>query len=379
MPGASTPSAVRMRLAACGAVTVVAAVLGVLLGAVPASAYWSAASTPESSGSARAATVAQGATPTATVSDRNTVALTWPATTLSTGTPVSGYAVTRFSQTGVAQAARGGCAGTLAAPSCTETAVPDGVWSYAITPRFSANWTGPASARSVPVRTDVTAPVNALSRTAVAGGSWLVGATLYYRGTDAGSFTLANALTDAGSGPVSSTSRGLTGTSTGWSHTPGVVSTPTGGPFRSGLFSWAARTVAQPAVEILGADALGNAASSTISFVLDDTPPTGGAIDYAAGRTDSDTFPVALDASSDSGAGIASSGARVLQQSVGRTNGNTCDSGGFVTVVVDPAVSPATQSVTLTRGNCYRFQYVVTDNVGNTTTTTSPNVVRARN
>jgi hypothetical protein len=367
-------------VATVAAATVVATIAMLAWGAAPASAYWSASSTTASSGIARAATVLAGATPTVAVKERSGVTLTWAASTLSNGLPVGGYTVARSADGEAAQAATGGCAGTLTVRTCTETGLPDGVWRYTITPRVGTNWAGAASALSAAVRTDTTPPVNVLSRTAVSGGSVLLGTTLYYRGTAAGSLTLTNALTDGGSGPASSTTSALGGVTSGWSHTPGYVSTPAGGPFVSSALSWQAGTTATPTVGITGTDAYGNTAASTISFVVDNAAPTGGAISYADGYSSSATVPVTIGTIADTGTGVTAGGARFLQQSVAPLSGTTCGTyGTATTIVTNPAVSPATQDVTIANGSCYRFTYVFTDNVGNSTTTTSTSAIRLDN
>src|SRR5207302_8419968 len=97
---------------------------------------------------------------------------------------------------------------------------------------------------------DITAPTNSITLTngsGTASMSTATGATgtVYYNGTNAGSFQLQNAVSDSQSGPASSTFPALGGTATGWSHTaPGTVTSPTGGPYNSGgspnNFSWSA-------------------------------------------------------------------------------------------------------------------------------------------
>jgi kumamolisin len=76
----------------------------------------------------------------------------------------------------------------------------------------------------------------------------------------------------------------------------------------------------------------------------------------------------------DGGSGIAS---RLLQRSSAVLTGTTCGTyGSFATVTggTDPVASPIADSVT--GGNCYKYQYVVTDKVGNSHTATSTSVVK---
>jgi type II secretory pathway pseudopilin PulG len=118
-------------------------------------------------------------------------------------------------------------------------------------------------------------PVNNLSLTGqTGGGSYLSGTTVYYRGSTAGSFTITNALTDTGgSGPASSAFPVLGGTTTNWTHTGSTLSTPAGGPYVSGTFSWSSGTTSSPTEVITGTDNVGNTAVTTLTFVNDTTTP----------------------------------------------------------------------------------------------------------
>ncbi|MDQ1548297.1 MAG: hypothetical protein QOH69_3201, partial [Actinomycetota bacterium] len=161
-------------------------------------AYWSAGSGIGGNGVAAATTVGAGATPTA-VSSGTSVNLSWSASTLASGAAVSGYLVKRYDATTLAvQTILSSCTGTVTTTSCTESSVPSGQWRYSITPVFATNWTGAESALSPVVYTDPTPPVNNLSLSNIVGGAALSGTTAYYRGSVAGSFTITNALTDAG-------------------------------------------------------------------------------------------------------------------------------------------------------------------------------------
>jgi hypothetical protein len=95
---------------------------------------------------AKAASMPTGQTPTASVSNRS-VTVSWAASTLPGGGAVSGYVVRRYDTSGNLQTIGSGCSGTIAALTCTETAVPAGTWKYSVTP-LKANWTGTESAQS---------------------------------------------------------------------------------------------------------------------------------------------------------------------------------------------------------------------------------------
>ena len=355
-----------------------ATILFVLVGiALPpsASAFWSVSTTVPSSGAARAAVVNQLGTPVATVATGNDITVDWPDGTLSNGIPVTGYTVTRYSSTDVLTAATGGCAGIVTASVCTENDVPDGLWSYGITPRFAANWIGPVSIRSTAVRSDITAPVNNLSRTNATSGSFLTGSTVFYRGLAAGSFTLTNALADSGSGPASSSTGTLTGSTTGWSHSPSAVSSPAGGPFVSNPFSWIAGTTSQPTIGISGADVAGNTVGTTASFILDNTAPVGGSISYASGTRRDTLIPVTMAEFTDAGAGM-DAGPRQLLGERATLTGDSC--GSFALFVIAQVTPPLTGAVATSPGFCYRFLLAGSDRVGNETVRSSTSIVKVK-
>jgi hypothetical protein len=329
-------------------------------------AYWSAGSGTGGSGVAAATTVGAGAMPTAT-SAGTTVNLSWAASTLANGSPVTGYLVKRYNATTlVAQIILSSCAGTISATSCTESAVPAGSWRYSITPVVGTNWKGAESPLTPAIFTDSAAPANSLSLSNVSGGAGLSGATVYYNGSAAGSLTVTNAVTDAGSGPASSSTSALAGTTTGWTHTPSTVSTPTGGPYVSNTFSWVAGTTSGPTETVTGRDLANNAVATNVSFVNDSTAPTGTisyATGYQAGRFVSLAFTGA-----DSGSGLSS--AQLQRSSANFVNG-TCQSfTAFSDLGAANPVSPYTDS-TVTNSKCYNYRYVLTDVVGNVFTATS--------
>jgi len=340
-----------------------------------ASAYWSVASAAPSSGASAAARVNQAATPTAIVATQNDITVSWAASTLSSGAAVGGYTVARYSSTNVSVPATGGCTGTISGLTCTEANVPDGLWTYAITARVGTNWTGQESAKSTAVRSDATAPTTFIALTPVSGNSVKNGNTVYYRGVAAGSFTLTNTMTDAGSGVASSSTAALGGTITGWTHTPSTVTTPAGGPFVSNSFAWSAGTTSAPTEVVTGRDVAGNLQPTTLTISNDITGPTGGAISYAGGATSASAVVVSTASVSDTQSGTGG-GYRYLQQSTATLSGTTCGSfGAFVDRVTNPAPS---ESVGVTAGTCYQLRYRFSDSVGNQTITTSASIVKAR-
>ena len=219
------------------------------------------------------------------------------------------------------------------------------------------------------LKVDATAPVNNLSLSSQSGGSFLSGTTVYYHGSTAGSFTITNALTDSGSGPASSTFPALGGTTTGWSHT---ASTDTTSPYVSTTFSWGTATTSSPSETVTGTDNAGNTVTTTLTFVNDSTAPTG-SVTYTDGYVTSTTLSVSFNAS-DAGSGVNSGGGQLLRRSA-TLSGSSCGSyGSFAQVGTTGLSSPF--SDTAATGNCYEYEYVVSDNVGNQGTITSSDVAK---
>ncbi|WP_168928708.1 beta strand repeat-containing protein [Sinomonas albida] len=120
-------------------------------------AYWQAASGTQNA-VAGADALAQGPTPVATAA-RQSVTVSWAASATAGGHAASGYTVRRYSTStgGSPVPAGAGCAGALAALSCTETGVPAGTWYYTVTPLLG-NWSGAEGGRGSGVISDGTAP-----------------------------------------------------------------------------------------------------------------------------------------------------------------------------------------------------------------------------
>jgi hypothetical protein len=131
--------------------------LAALLGLVCQAAlgYWSGVgSDGDGKGAAGAATLNQGAAPTASETGSTKVVVSWGSSGLSNGVPAAGYVVKRYNQETGAQATIGaGCAGTIAAATCTEPETPVGNWEYSVTPVYGSHWRGAESLKSGAVNT----------------------------------------------------------------------------------------------------------------------------------------------------------------------------------------------------------------------------------
>ncbi len=97
-------------------------------------------------GEAKATSMPSGSTLSVSVSNRN-VSVSWTAVTMPGGIPVDGYKVFRYDLGGTAFPVTGGCTGTVAGLTCTETAMAPGGWRYAVAPVYRL-WQGAEGPRS---------------------------------------------------------------------------------------------------------------------------------------------------------------------------------------------------------------------------------------
>jgi hypothetical protein len=270
-------------------------------------------------------------------------------------------------------------AGTVSFAGVNGSALNDG--TITITAKATSSY-GDASAGTASLaRTkDTVVPANSLSLNSQspAGSSLLSGSTVYYRGTGGGaggSFAIRNAVTDGASGPASSTTSALGGTTTGWVHAPSTVSAPSGGPYVSNAFTWSELTSSSPTEVVTGADLAGNTtAAPTLTFTADSVGPTGGSVSYTNGYLTTTSVTVTFTAGSDAGSGLSASSRQLQRASATLLNGSCGAFGSFATVATNPT-SPYADA-TVSSGNCYQYQYVVSDNVGNPTAFTSASIAR---
>jgi hypothetical protein len=228
------------------------------------------------------------------------------------------------------------------------------------------------------VRIDTVAPANTITLSNANGNAYKSGNTVYYRGAAASgrSFTLTNAVSDASSGPASSGTTALGGTTTGWSHSSGTVITPAAGPYVSAAFTWAQNTTTAPTENVVGTDVAGNTTTTQLTYVDDSTTPTGGSVSYDEGSTSVFSVPVGFTTGTDATVGLAPTGRLLQRRQVALTNGTCATFVGvaYATIATDPT-SPYTDTG-VTSGYCYQYQYVVPDNVNNQASYTSVNTVK---
>jgi uncharacterized repeat protein (TIGR01451 family) len=229
------------------------------------------------------------------------------------------------------------------------------------------------SSASTTVNRDTTPPTHALGLNSAA-GAFLNGGgtTLYYKGNAAGSFKLVDALSDAWSGPASVTYPAIA--TTGWTHGAETVTTPSGGPYTSTTFSWTPSPANPTGYSVSGADNANNTSNAGLTFVNDTTAPAGGNIGYTNGMVYDTSVTVTTANGTDGQSGVnASSGTIKRAQATLNTSTQTCGAfGGFTTTVT----LVGGNDTSVVSGNCYQYQYLVSDNVGNQATYSSASVAK---
>ncbi len=105
----------------------------------------------------------------------------------------------------------------------------------------------------------------------------------------------------------------------------------------------------------------------TFTLTPDSSPPSGGSVDYPDGYDGDGTVTITTAGGTDAGSGLdASTG--VLERHTAALGGGTCGGYGAWSTVTSPDTIPD--------GLCAQYRYSITDNVGNTATYTSANVVK---
>jgi concanavalin A-like lectin/glucanase superfamily protein len=127
-------------------------------------------------------------------------------------------------------------------------------------------------------------------------------------------------------------------------------------------YSWSGAPAAPGSPSVTAKNnATGTSVATAFTVTADDTAPAVGTISYLNGSTSSTSLSVAFTTGTDAGSGV---GTRLLQRAQAPLSGGVCGTfGGFSTIATN-ASSPYVDTVN--GGTCYKYQYVVSDNLGNT-------------
>jgi hypothetical protein len=130
--------------------------------------------------------------------------------------------------------------------------------------------------------------------------------------------------------------------------------------------------------QYLVSDNAGKQATYTTSNVVkvDTAAPTGGSISYTDGYNNTHSIVFTANDGSDSISGINSL-SRILQRRSATISAGACGSYSSWSTVTMTGTYPSLTNTTLAAGNCYQYQYLVSDNAGKQATYTSANTVKA--
>jgi hypothetical protein len=190
-------------------------------------------------------------------------------------------------------------------------------------------------------------------------GAYLSGSTLYVAPSPT---TFGVELNTVGqSGVTSADWSAGTGTVTG---TPSTASTP---PYASATYTWAGSPGGTISVTRQPTNTV-----DTLNVVADTTAPSG-SIDYVDGVNASHSVVITTSANDGGGSGVDATSEQVLRSETSLT-GSTCDTANWTAFAPISLSGGADTSVA--DNHCYRYEYAVADNVGNSATFTSPHVAQ---
>ena len=107
---------------------------------------------------------------------------------------------------------------------------------------------------------------------------------------------------------------------------------------------------------------------------IDKTAPSGGSITYTNGYYTTASVPITYTLGTDTGSDLNTASGKI-QRASATLSGGVCGSfGSFTNLVTEFDGSYTDTSVA--SGNCYKYQYVIADNVGNSATYTSDNIAK---
>jgi hypothetical protein len=222
-------------------------------------------------------------------------------------------------------------------------------------------------------KVDNVGPTNSLSLEGALNASQ-TGNTIYYRGSVSGSFKIVDVVTDTASGPASATFPDIA--TTGWTHAVETVSTPTGGPYTSSLFSWTPEPANPTVKPVIGTDIAGKSSTNaSINFASDVVAPSGGSVTYANGVVNSTSLAIATANGTDGASGI-NTAITTIKRDVAPLTTSTETCGAFPGTYAATVTLVGGADTSVTSGNCYRYEYLVSDKVGNQATYTSASVAK---
>ncbi|MCX6766874.1 MAG: cadherin domain-containing protein [Candidatus Moranbacteria bacterium] len=119
-------------------------------------------------------------------------------------------------------------------------------------------------------------------------------------------------------------------------------------------------------------------ADLTRTITLDTTPPSGGSVSYSDGEINQTSISITVSDGTDSGSNI-NTASRILQRKSAALSNGTCGSYDDFATITHGGTYPDFTDPTLSSGNCYEYQYLVSDNAANQQTYASASTVKVDN
>ncbi|HLL65167.1 MAG TPA: LamG-like jellyroll fold domain-containing protein, partial [Micromonosporaceae bacterium] len=220
------------------------------------------------------------------------------------------------------------------------------------------------------IKVDTTASTTPTLAFTAGTSTYVSGGTLYYdpdhTSGATGSFTVTATATDTNSGIASYNFASL---GASWTGTPGALGVH--------AYTWTSTTPEAPGTPTVSATNYAGIASANATFtpVADSTAPTAGSVTYNNATYPTASIQVSFTSGTDSGSGLNTAG-RVLQRATAPNNSGTCGTfTGYTTIGAANPTSPYTDTA-VSSANCYQYQYVTADNVGNVQANTSANIAK---
>jgi hypothetical protein len=222
-------------------------------------------------------------------------------------------------------------------------------------------------------KVDNVSPIDSLSLEGAVNASQS-GSTIFYRGNVAGSFKIVDAVSDAASGPASATFPAIA--TTGWVHNLETIGTPTGGPYASTAFSWTPEPANPTVKNVFSTDVAGKSSTNaSVLFADDVVAPSGGSIAYTNGVLNSTFVSIATANGSDGGSGI-NAATTTIKRDVAPLTTSTETCGAFPGTYATTVNLVGSADTSVPSGHCYRYEYLVSDKVGNQAVYTSASVAK---
>ncbi|MBI2060125.1 MAG: hypothetical protein HYT87_10170 [Nitrospirae bacterium] len=207
-----------------------------------------------------------------------------------------------------------------------------------------------------------TCSVSSITEGTNPGDQHVSGATLYYRNAGAGNFTVNVTASDGGSGVQKLV----------FPTTVSAGGEDTSSPY-SLAYSWTTSSTFDGSAAITAHDNVGNTGTCSFTVTLDTMAPSGGSVSITDGWYNTASVPVTFVNGTDASSGL---GQRLLQRRSATLSSGACGTyGSYTTIATDPSSSPYNDT-TVANGNCYQYQFVVNDNVGNANTYSSASTAR---